>query len=186
MKIRLWNFRLQLQKQFIHSICTCFEFQILTFIDFISIQATTIYNTNHSHCIYTRPLYQNTHILITLFHTAIIVTHLSTIQKWTKNVHVCILRNHKFLTLSITTPGNLKKCKSAQYFRGFLTKAKLLTSNPLDSNREKINENNQQNFSGYSRLKVLVVTGKKCWLFHMAIGVVEFSREGYKIRKVFA
>ena len=46
--------------------------------------------------------------------------------------------------------------------------AKLLTSNPFDFNLEKINGNNQhfipgyiQNFSGYSRLKVLVVTGKK-------------------------
>ena len=43
--------------------------------------------------------------------------------------------------------------------------AKLLTSNPLDSNHEKINGNNQhfflvifKIFSGYSRLKVLVVT----------------------------
>ena len=128
---------MEFQAAIANSICTCFEFQILAFIDFISIQATTIYNTNHSHCIYTRPLYRNTHFLITLFHTAIIVTHLSTIQKWTKIVHVCILRNHKFLTLSITTPGNFKKCKSAQYFRGFLTKAKLLTSDPLDSNHKK-------------------------------------------------
>ena len=45
--------------------------------------------------------------------------------------------------------------------------AKLLMSNPLDFNRKKIDENIQhffpgyiQNFSGYSRLKVLVVTGK--------------------------
>ena len=55
-----------------------------------------------------------------------------------------------------------------------LTLAKLLTSNPLDFNCEKINGNiNQlvlqptffpgyiQNLSGYSRLKLLAVTGKK-------------------------
>jgi hypothetical protein len=48
---------------------------------------------------------------------------------------------------------------------------KLLTLNLLDFNQGKINGNNQdffsgyvQNFSGYSLLKVLVVTGKKCWL----------------------
>ena len=150
---------MEFQAAIANSICTCFEFQILAFIDFISIQATTIYNTNHSHCIYTRPLYQNTHFLITLFHTFVYYTEMD------KNCPCLYLCNHKFLTLSITTPGNFTKCKSAQYFRGFLTKAKLLTSDPLDSNHKKINRNNQQNFSGYSRLKVLVVTRKKCWLF---------------------
>ena len=60
--------------------------------------------------------------------------------------------------------------------------AKLLMSNPLDFNCEK-NQREQttffpgyiQNFSGYSRLKVLVVTGKKCWLFPRIFFTVKSS-----------
>ena len=67
----------------------------------------------------------------------------------------------------------------------FFTSTKLLTSNLLDTNHEKINRNNQhffpgyiQNFSGYSRLKVLVVTRKKCWLFPRIFFMVKIKQIG--------